>query len=153
MTHLMAALRHSEMVDRSRSFGLRCAERRFASREGFTFIELLATMVLIAIFMPTAMRGIGLCTQLAGQSRKQIEAASLAKTKLTELMADSSWDGRSESGDFGSDWPAYKWTADVSNWADGTDVGVRQLDLTVTWQSRGLPRTLVLSTLVYLEGQ
>jgi prepilin-type N-terminal cleavage/methylation domain-containing protein len=50
---------------------------------GFTFVELLATVVLLGIIMPVAMRTIGLCTRLAGQSRKQMEAASLASIKLT----------------------------------------------------------------------
>jgi len=54
---------------------------------GFTFIELLATVVLIGIIMPVAMGSIGLCTRLGGQSRRQIEAACLANTKLTELRA------------------------------------------------------------------
>jgi prepilin-type N-terminal cleavage/methylation domain-containing protein len=34
---------------------------------GFTFIEVLATVVLIGIIMPVAMRSIGLCTRLGGQ--------------------------------------------------------------------------------------
>ena len=54
---------------------------------GFTFIELLATIVLIGIIMPVAMRSIGLCTRLGGHSRRQIEAATLARTKLTEIAA------------------------------------------------------------------
>ena len=54
---------------------------------GFTFIELLATVVLIAVIMPVAMRCIGLCTRLGGNSRRQIEAACLASTQLTELVA------------------------------------------------------------------
>lgn len=115
---------------------------------GFTFIELLATVVLIAIIMPVAMECIGLCTQMGGQSRKQIEAASLASTKLTELTASQDWETGGKSGEFGSDWPGYRWTADVSNWTDST---LRQLDLTVLWQSQGRQHSITLSTLVYPE--
>jgi len=124
------------MVERCRRFG------------GFTFIELLATVVLIAIIMPVAMQCIGLCTRLGGQSRKQIEAASLASTKLTELTASQDWETGEKNGEFGSDWPGYRWTADVSNWTDST---LRQLDLTVSWQSQGRERSITLSTLVYPE--
>ena len=119
--------------------------RRFG---GFTFIELLATMVLIAVIMPVAMQCIALCTRLGGQSRKHIEAASLARTKLTELTASQDWETGAKSCEFGSDWPGYRWTADVSNWADST---LRQLDLTVFWQSQGQQRSTMLSTLVYPE--
>ena len=115
---------------------------------GFTFIELLATVVLIAIIMPVAMQCIALCTRLGGQSRKQIEAASLASTKLTELTASQDWETGEKSGEFGPDWPGYRWTADVSNWTDST---LRQLDLTVLWQSQGRQRSITLSTLVYPE--
>jgi prepilin-type N-terminal cleavage/methylation domain-containing protein len=115
---------------------------------GFTFIELLATIVLIGIIMPVSMRSIGLCTRLGGHSRRQIEAASLARTKLTELTVSGDWKTSEKSGDFGTDWPGYRWTAAVSNWTDSV---VSQLDLTVTWQSQGQQRSLTFSTLVYPE--
>ena len=115
---------------------------------GFTFIELLATVVFIGIIMPVAMRSISLCTRMGGQSRRQIEAASLARTKLTELTSSEDWKTSEKSGDFGTDWPGYRWTAEVSNWTDST---VSQIDLTVVWQSQGQERSVTLSTLVYSE--
>ena|SRR4030042_2546676 len=117
---------------------------------GFTFIELLATIALIGIIMPVAMQTIGLCTRIAGQSRRQIEAASLAKTKLTDLIVTQDWESGSKRGDFGTDWPGYEWTVDVTNWTDAT---VRQLDLTVTWWSMGRQRTITMTTLVYPEEE
>ena len=123
------------------------ARRRFG---GFTFIELLATVVLIAVIMPVAMGGISLCTSLAGQSRRQIEAATLAKARLTELVLSRSWETGDKSGDFGKDWPDYQWTAEVSEWTDPT---VHRLHLTVLWQSRNQQRSVTLSTLVYPEAQ
>ncbi len=120
------------------------------SSRGFTFLELLATMVLISVLLPVVMQTISLCTQLAGQSRRQIEAVCLAKTKLTELTATQDWQNGNSRGDFGTDWPGYEWTTTVANW---TDASVRQLDLTVTWHSVGHQRQLTLSTLVYPQEQ
>jgi len=114
---------------------------------GFTFVELLATIVLIGIIMPVAMRTIGLCTRLAGQSRQRMEAASLASIKLTELIASGDWESGARRGEF-QDWPDYQWTVDVSNWTEST---VRQLDVTVSWQAQGRQRELIFSTLVYPE--
>lgn len=122
--------------------------RQYRRVGGFTFIELLATIVLIGIIMPVAMRSIGLCTRLGGHSRRQIEAASLAQTKLTELTSSQDWQTGEKRGDFGTDWPGYQWTLAVSNWTDSI---VSQLDLTVTWHSQGKQRSLTLSTLVYPE--
>ncbi|HUT29280.1 MAG TPA: type II secretion system protein [Sedimentisphaerales bacterium] len=118
--------------------------------KGFTFIELLASVVLIAVIMPVAMAGISLCTSLAGQSRRQIEAATLAKAKLTELVVSRNWESGDKSGDFGVDRPDYRWAAEVAEWTDPT---VRRLDLTVFWQSRNRQRSVTLSTLVYPETQ
>jgi prepilin-type N-terminal cleavage/methylation domain-containing protein len=117
---------------------------------GFTFIELLATVVLIAIIMPVAMRSIGLCTRLGGLSRRQIEAASLAKMKMTELTVTGDWENGTQHGSFGEDWPGYEWKVAVTNWTDST---VRQLDLTVLWESMGRQREITLSTLVYPESK
>jgi len=118
---------------------------------GFTFVELLATLVLISIVMPVVMQTIGLCTRLAGQSRREIEAACLAKTKLAELTAVEDWQNGSTRGDFGSDWPGYEWKMAVANWPD--DTTVRQIDLTVTWRAAGQQREITLSTLVYPQEQ
>ncbi len=117
---------------------------------GFTFIELLATVVLIAIIMPVAMNSIGLCTRLGGLSRRQIEAASLAKMKMTDLLVTGDWESGGQHGNFGDDWPGYEWKASVTNWTDAT---VRQLDLTVLWESIGRQREVTLSTLVYPEAK
>jgi len=117
---------------------------------GFTFAELLATIVLIGIIMPVAMQTISLCTRLAGLSRKETEAASLARTKLTELISSGDWQNSGREGDFGSDWLGYRWTADVSNW---TDAVVSQVDVTVYWQSMGMDRSVTLSTLAYAEDE
>jgi prepilin-type N-terminal cleavage/methylation domain-containing protein len=125
----------------------RFGRRRDPSSRGFTFVELLVTMVLIAIVMPVVMQTIGLCTRLAGQSRRQVEAACLAKTKLTELTAAQDWESGSNRGDFGTDWPGYEWSMTVANWVE--DTSVRQLDLAVTWRSVGRQRKITLSTLVY----
>jgi prepilin-type N-terminal cleavage/methylation domain-containing protein len=115
---------------------------------GFTFIELLVTMALIAIIMPVAMETISLCTRVGGQSRREMEAASLAKTKLTDLVVTADWENGNQQGDFGTDWPGYEWTLVVANW---TDAAVRQLDVTVSWRSIGRQRGVTLSTLVYPE--
>ncbi len=124
-------------------------------KRGFTLIELLVTLVLIAIVMPTAMRGISLSMKLGGQSRKEIEAAALARTQLTELLVTGDWEKGARSGDFGKDWPGYKWSAEVSNWTESSNDTLRQLELTVTWPTGGnnVTRKCVLTTLVRMEVQ
>jgi general secretion pathway protein I len=119
-------------------------------RRGFTFIELLATLVLIGLVMPVAMQTVALCTSLSGQSRQRIEAATLARTKLCELIVGKLWRTGSQNGDFGDDWPGYRWTATQGTWSDPI---VSQLDVTVVWTERGKERSVTLSTLVYPEEE
>jgi prepilin-type N-terminal cleavage/methylation domain-containing protein len=121
------------------------------SHGGFTFVELLVTMALLSILLPVVMQTISLCTRIGGQSRRQIEAVCLAKTRLTELTTSQEWANGNSQGDFGTDWPGYEWALTVANWTE--DAAVRQLELTVFWRSVGRQREVTLSTLVYPQEQ
>jgi len=123
--------------------------RTTRARHGFTFVELLATVVLIAAILPVAMRGIGLCTRLSGQSRRQLEAASLARLKVTELVVSGDYLSGDQQGDFDEDWAGYRWQAAVNAWTEDT---VQQLDVTVFWTAQNQERSLTLTTLVPPEG-
>lgn len=127
-------------------------------RGGFTFIEVLATIMLLAIVMPVVMRAVAISTDTARSARARTEAGGLAEAKLAELVATGEWQSGVLGGDFGSDWPGYTWSAEVQDWSasvgndNGTDPGntVNELDMHVTWRtSGGEERTVTLSTLVY----
>ena len=123
--------------------------RRGGGGRGFTLIEILATMTLLAIVLPTAMNGISLCLATAEQARSRAEAAELAQAKLAELVAGQQWQHASLSGDFGADWPDYRWTAQVTGW-EGTIL--QQVEVTVSWKHRGRECAVTLATLAYTGG-
>jgi len=123
---------------------------RHVGGRAFTFIEILATMALLAIVLPAVMTGISLCLSTAGLAKQQAQASSLGHSKLMELVAGGQWQQTSLAGDFGDQWPDYRWAAQVSNW-DGTVL--RELDLTVSWRHQGKDRNVMLSTLVYTGAQ
>ncbi len=124
-------------------------------RRAFTLIEVLATMLLMAIVLPAAMEGISLATRAADDAHRRTEAAGLAQEKLADLIAEGTWQGGILSGDFSAlGWPQYTWQAAVNPWSlDPTDVGLQEIDLTVSWTARGRTQTITLSTLTYLRGQ
>ncbi len=125
---------------------------RERGRSGFTLIEVLAAMVLIGIVMPVVMQGIMVATRSGATARHRTEAAILANSKLAELTVTGQWDGGSMSGDFGADQPGYKWLAAVGDWAgDVNQIGMEQLDVTVTWIDRGQPTSVTVSGLVYVR--
>jgi len=124
---------------------------RSSFARAFTLVEVLAALTLAAVILPVAMRGISLATAAASDARRQMEAASLAESKLTELRVSGDWQGSELSGDFGTDWPDYRWIADVAEWEDTT---VQQLSVSVSWTARSTTRSVTLTTLVYTpEGE
>ncbi|MBM4016949.1 MAG: type II secretion system protein [Planctomycetes bacterium] len=116
-------------------------------RRAFTLIEILATLVLVAIILPVAMSGISLALTVADESRRQTEAASLAQAKMAEIVACAQWNNASLAGDFGPEQPLYRWSAQVTDWQQAANV--RQLDVQVWWNLRGRDRSVTLTTLVY----
>jgi general secretion pathway protein I len=116
---------------------------------GFTLIEVLATLLLLAIVLPAVMRGITLATEAGSTARWRTNAAELARSKLAELVATHQWQQGTLSGDFSPDWPAYQWQASVQSWPGDTSAGLQQIDLTVTWTERNHPEALTLTTLAY----
>jgi prepilin-type N-terminal cleavage/methylation domain-containing protein len=115
-------------------------------RRGFTLVEILATLALVAIILPVAMSGISLALGVADQGRRQTEAASLAQTKMAEIIASQQWQTSSLAGDFAPDLPEYRWVAQFTDWQGTT---LKQLDVQVLWSQGGTDRAVALSTLVY----
>jgi prepilin-type N-terminal cleavage/methylation domain-containing protein len=119
-----------------------CAVRRPA----FTLVEILATLMLVAIILPVAMSGLSLALNVADDSKRQTEAASLAQAKMAEIVACGEWQTASLAGDFSPDRPQYRWSAQVTDWQGAT---IKQLDVQVLWNYRNQDHRIVLTTLIY----
>jgi len=122
--------------------------RRLGRRRAFTIIEVLATLTLATIILPAAVHGILLCLATASHAAQQAQAASLAQTKLAEIVATGELYDAEMSGDFGEELPEYTWAARVNEWEE--DARLVQVDVAVLWTRRGQERYVVLSTLVYM---
>jgi general secretion pathway protein I len=124
------------------------------NRQGFTLIEVLAALMLMAIALPAINRGISIASESASAARFHNEAAGLAESKLNEILATQQWQGGQMSGDFAPDFPQYRWQATVGDWPqDNSAVGLQQLDVTVTWAFRNHDDSLTVSTLTYVRAQ
>jgi prepilin-type N-terminal cleavage/methylation domain-containing protein len=121
------------------------ARPRHRSRRGFTLIEILATLLLLGIVMPVAMRGISIALASADHARHVSEAATLAETKLNDLLTQGVSSASGLTGDFSPDHPEYQWSYQSAP----RDYSVNEVQLRVTWMERGQPRTFDLSTLSY----
>ena len=119
-------------------------------RRGFTLIEVLATMVLLAIVLPVALRGVTLSLQAASKAKHTSIAASLAESKLNDLLTQSMASGNGAStaqqqGDFAPENPDFHW----SYASTSRDYGVTEVQLKVTWLERGHPAEFNLCTMTY----
>lgn len=124
------------------------------SKRGFTLLEVLTCLMLVAIVLPVAIRAIGQSTRGGSYARSLTLATNLADTKLAEVVAEQSWTSGDDSGDFtdedyGDDADRFAWTLQVDDWIDTT---ARQLTLTVTWEQMGKDHVVALSTAVMVEN-
>ena len=115
------------------------------ARGGFTLVEVLAAMVLIGVVLPIAMTAVSNALHVASVARHSAEAARLAQSKLEELQlsGDSLASG---GGDFGQDYPRYKWTSQVGTSAN--EYGLVEVRVFVTWLDRNQDRSVSVSTFV-----
>jgi prepilin-type N-terminal cleavage/methylation domain-containing protein len=133
------------------------------SARGFTLVEALATLVLVAIVLPVTLRGITLALSMGSTSARRTEAIMLAESKLSELLATGAWEGSALEGDFttspsgeslttekGGRITTYRWAATVEDWLDTT---VKELTVRIIWEARGVEQDVALTTLVNVEEE
>jgi prepilin-type N-terminal cleavage/methylation domain-containing protein len=112
---------------------------------GFTLVEVLVSLLLLAVVLPVAMDGVSLSLRAAEEAKFKSQASSLARAKLSELQAQNQWDLQKMSGDFGTGYPQYRWTAQLNNFEGST---LEQLDVSVLWRQREREHSVVLSTII-----
>lgn len=117
----------------------RCRER------AFTFVEILAAMLFLGILMPVVIGALQVSNRAAVLSERSAIAAQLAENELAELQLDDAWTSASSSGDFGEDYPDYRWELTKADWESGT---MTQLQLAVIFKVQGQDHDVRLSTLV-----
>ena len=69
----------------------------------------------------------------------------LGENRLNEMMLADAWTSESSRGDFGADFPGYRWEMKQADWSSGA---MTELTLKVFFQVQGREHDLRLSTLV-----
>lgn len=117
-------------------------------RRAFTLAEVLATLLLVGIVLPVVMNGVSIALAASSHARYLAQATSLGEAKLTELVTTGDWLLAEASGDFGLEWPQYRWSCQHFT----RDFSMNEIVLRVTWTERGEERTLDLATLAFDTG-
>ncbi|MFW6059137.1 MAG: prepilin-type N-terminal cleavage/methylation domain-containing protein [Phycisphaeraceae bacterium] len=126
---------------------------RQSASAGFTLIEALAALMLVAIVLPVVMHGLSAATQVGSFSRNQDLATAMAEAKLAELVAGDDWQSAPRQGSFDREqWGAH---ADRFTWqletADWDNPSTRQLTIEVFWAQRGRSESVRLTTLAIAD--
>ena len=73
------------------------------------------------------------------------ESLSLSRWAGTVLIVTGTWQNSGQAGDFGLQWPGYRWTVKNEVWSQDT---MRLVTIEVTYQVQGQDYSVRLSTLV-----
>lgn len=105
--------------------------------KGFTLLEVMIAVALIAIALTTLLGSQSQSVSFANSAKFETMAALLAQSKMSEITVQEPDELRSDSGDFGDDYPGYAWEVNVSDIVipgmDNISDYLKQVDLTVTW--------------------
>jgi len=124
---------------------VKCASRQ----RGFSLLEVIAAMLLLAIAFAALMKVAGGAIELSSNAAAHDEAALRARSLLDSAFVAEPLAPGSSSGSFDK---RYRWTLDVTPWQapDATPGGTMQLyrlDLTVRWGSTRHPQVAHFDTL------
>ena len=136
----------AESVDSTslRAFVPSCLREENA-RAAFTFVEILAALIFLAILLPAVFEGITLANRASVLAERQAVAVELTQNKLAELTLDDTWTSADPRGDFGPDWPGYRWESTQTAWDMDT---MTVLTVQTFFPVQGREQSLSLSTLV-----
>ena len=105
--------------------------------KGFTLLEVMIAVALIAIALTTLLGSQSQSVSFANSAKFETMAALLAQSKMSEIAVQDKDELNSGSGDFGEDYPGYAWEVTVSDISiegvENISDYLKQVDLTVTW--------------------
>jgi prepilin-type N-terminal cleavage/methylation domain-containing protein len=114
-------------------------------RRGFTFVEILAALAFLGILIPVVVSALMVSNRSAVMAERSTVAAQLGENQLGEMLLADAWTNASNRGDFGADYPGYRWEMQQADWDSGA---MTELVLDVFYTVQGREQSIRLSTLV-----
>ncbi len=122
--------------------------RHFNPQAGFTFVEVLAAMLFLAIVVPAIVTALTLSNRASEMTDRGTTAGQLAENKLNEMLIGNAWQGASNtSGDCGADFPGYRWELTQEPWEGDSAAAMTQLKVSIFFQTQGTEHSVTLTTL------
>ena len=117
---------------------------RRGTRHGFTLVEVLAALAFLGILIPVVVSALTVSNRAAVIAERSVIAAQLGENQLNQMIVESSWSSSAAKGDFGKDWPGYRWELKKTTWTTGS---VTELTMDAFFQVQGQERSVQLGTL------
>jgi general secretion pathway protein I len=106
-------------------------------QQGFTLLEVMVAVAIIAIALTALLGSHSQSISLAGEAKFYTNAALLAQKKMAELELEGFDDLVSESGDFGEEFPGYRWEVKVddADFEGFEEIAkhIKKIDLSLNW--------------------
>ena len=118
------------------SIKLQCRTGNLQSDYGFTLLEIMVAVSIIAIVLVSIYKMQAQTISINYEARFYATAPLLAQSKMAEQETKSLEDLTSDSGNFGDDFPGYTWSMDVDD-VDSEALGntakdLKKIDVTIS---------------------
>jgi prepilin-type N-terminal cleavage/methylation domain-containing protein len=119
--------------------------RRRATDRGFTLVEVLASLLLMAIIIPVAMEGMSVASRVGILGQRKAAAMRVGERVLNELIVEQQTQQNSSSGTAYDRDAAYPWTMRVENWPEDS---MQQMTVAVSFTVQGNTYEVSVTTLL-----
>jgi len=107
----------------------------FHTCNGFTLIEVMIAITIIAIALVVILHSYGLGVSMANESQDFSLATLLAQRKMAEIELEGFPKVGGEEGDFGEAYPGFTWRETV---IETPIEDLRKVTLTISWDEKNL---------------
>jgi len=104
------------------------AAQRLQPQRGFTLLEVMVALSIIAIVLVSVYRMHAQTVSMNNEVRFYATAPMLAQIKMAEIESESLKDIGDDSGDFGDEFPDYRWNIVIDD-VESTELGNMVKDL------------------------
>ncbi|MFK5954604.1 MAG: prepilin-type N-terminal cleavage/methylation domain-containing protein [Desulfobacterium sp.] len=119
------------------------AESKRKNNDGFTLLEIMVSISIIAIVLVSLFRMHASTIRLAEKVKFNAVATSLAQKKITEICMDIE-DASDATGDFGDEFPGYSWESHMGDMSvfdenmisEKQAENMKRIDLTISLGNR-----------------
>lgn len=117
---------------------------RHRKHAGFTFVEVLASLAFLGVLIPIVVSALTVSNRASVIAERSAIAAQLGENLLNEMIVEQTWSSSGSRGDFGQDYPGYRWQLAQTTWTTGS---MTELTMDVFFPVQGREQSIQLGTL------